>query len=104
MTSESHFGRIELTNDHSKSSNDRISSRVKVRDAKVGSNTKRENKSGEDDQKDGKELGRIGKCAPESDDIEAEDLELLDVEREGDEGTEDCYRAVRRLDVVGVCE
>ena len=104
MTSETHFGRLEFTNDHSESSNDRIASRVEVGDTKVRSNAKRENKAGEDDQKDGKELGRVGKCAPESDHVEAEDLQLLDVEREGDEGTEHGYRAVRRLDVVGVGE
>lgn len=88
MIVEAHLGRVELANNHCERAYDRVAGRVEIGDAEVGANAKRQDEASEDDEKDGKEFGRVGERASKSDHVEAEDLELLNVERKSDESAQ----------------
>ncbi len=55
----------------------------------VGSQIEREHEAGEEDEKDRKELGRVGEGALEGDHVDADAGDFFDVEGEQHEGHED---------------
>lgn len=100
IRTEAHLVVLQFAESHRESPNESVASRrVEVGDAKVSAQSERQVEADVDEEKDGKEFGRVGESATKREHVETEHAQLLNEKREDDEREEDGTRAQVELDV-----